>query len=107
MADAERTGKTARTTKRLNITLPDKLAAQLEELVPRGERNRLIVGLLERELRRKRLLLVLERSAGAWTDENHPDLMTVEDVNRYVRRLRDTWRVPSWDEVEADVKAHA
>lgn len=27
-----------------------------------------------------------------WTDANHPDLNTVEDVNRYVRELRRSWR---------------
>ena len=27
----------------------------------------------------------------AWTDENHPDLMSVEDVDRYVRKLRESW----------------
>ena len=38
----------------------------------------------------------------AWTDENHPDLKTTEDVDRYVRRLREFWMMCASDPIEAD-----
>ena len=31
---------------------------------------------------------ILEKTAGAWTDLNHPDLETIEDVKEWVENLR-------------------
>jgi len=88
--------------KRINVSLPRDVADDMEALVPKGERNRFIVEAVEKAVRRAKLLHALEISAGAWSDEDHPDLMTVEDVDRYVRRLRETWMPRSWDEIEAE-----
>lgn len=38
---------------------------------------------------RMQLQAALSESAGAWSDEDYPDLMSVEDVNQYVRQLRE------------------
>jgi hypothetical protein len=37
------------------------------------------------ELKQKQ---ALRAGAGAWTDENHPDLHTQEDINRYLGEIR-------------------
>jgi hypothetical protein len=89
---------------RINVTFPVALLKQLDEFLPPRERNRFIVEATERELHRRRLRKALEESAGAWSDEDHPDLMTVEDVNRYVRRLRETWMPRSWDEIAQEAE---
>ncbi len=87
--------------RRINVTFPAALLEQLDDFVPPRRRNRFIVEATERELRRRRLREVLEdlRREPAWKDEDHPDLMTVEDVDRYIRRLRETWMPRSWDEI--------
>ncbi len=87
--------------RRINVTFPVTLLEQLDEFLPPRERNRFIVEATERELRRERLRKVLQelREEPAWKDEDHPDLMTVEDVDRYVRRLRETWMPRDWDEI--------
>ena len=92
------------TLKRINVTFPIPLLEELRRYVPRRERNRFIVEATEKELRRRRLLRALRDSAGAWSDEDHPDLMTVEDVNRYVRRLRETWMPRTWDEIAEEAE---
>lgn len=79
-----------KTSKRINVTFPASLLEELREYVPRRERNRFIIEIVEKELRRIRFQRALRESAGTWSDEDHPDLMTVEDVNRYVRQLRET-----------------
>lgn len=91
-------------TKRINVTFPTSLLEELREYVPRQARNRFIVEATERLLKQARLTKVLEdlRQEPAWSDEDHPDLMTVEDVNRYVRRLRETAMPRSWDEIAAE-----
>ncbi|HHH41750.1 MAG TPA: hypothetical protein ENK56_07065 [Chloroflexi bacterium] len=93
-----------RAVKRISVTFPISVLEELRRYVPRRERSRFIVEATERELRRRRLTRALRESAGAWSDEDHPDLMTVEDIDRYVRRLRETWMPRSWDEIIAEAK---
>ncbi|MCB0153438.1 MAG: hypothetical protein KDF65_01485 [Anaerolineae bacterium] len=90
---------TSRPSKRINVTFPATLLDELREYVPKRERNQFIVETVEKELRRVRLQNALRTSAAAWSDEDHPDLMTVADVNNYVRRLRETAMPGSWDEI--------
>jgi hypothetical protein len=96
----------AEATKRINVTFPVSLLEELRRYVPRRERNKFIVEATEKELKRIRLRKVLEdlRREPAWSDEDHPDLMTVEDVNRYIRRLRETWMPRTWDEIVEEAK---
>ena len=95
-------------TRRINVTFPADLLALLDSVVPPRERNRFIVEATDRSLRRERLRRVLAklRERPAWSDEDHPDLMTTEDVEHYIRCLRETWMPRTWDEIiqESDRK---
>lgn len=93
---------TTKTAKRINVTFPTSLLEELSRHIPPRERNRFIVEATEKELRRQRLLLALRESAGAWRDEDHPDLETPEDIDGYVRRLRETWMPSSWEKIAGD-----
>ena len=101
---------TTPTKKRINVTFPESVLDLLESVVPARKRNAFIVEATEEALRRERLGKVIEtlREKPAWSDEDHPNLMTVEDVDRYVRRLRETWMPRSWDEIAevAERNAH-
>lgn len=89
-------------TKRINITLPVSLLEDLRRLIPKMERNKFIVEATEKELQRLQLHKAIQESAGAWSDEDHPDLITVDDVNRYVREIRERSMPQTWDEIIAD-----
>ncbi|MBU1877928.1 MAG: hypothetical protein KJ734_03160 [Chloroflexi bacterium] len=98
--------------RQIRVAFPVELLARLDSLVPSRERDRFIVEATEQALRQDRLERVLAelREGPAWSDEDHPDLMTVEDVDRYVRRLRETWMPRTWDEIAAEAEkemAHA
>ena len=86
---------------RVSVTFPADLLEELDRFVPQRGRNQFIVEATERSLRQRRLSKVLTqlRQEPAWSDENHPDLTTIEDVDRYVRRLREAWMPRSWDEM--------
>lgn len=92
--------------KRINVTFPEAALDLLESVVPPRKRNAFIVEATEEALRRERQLEAIRNSSGAWSDEDHPDLMTVEDVDRYVRRLRETWMPRSWDEIIAEAESN-
>jgi len=93
---------TTKTSKRINVTFPTSLLEELKNYIPPRERNRFIVEATEKELRRQRLVLALRESAGAWREKDHPDLETPEDIDAYVRRLRETWMPSSWEEIAGD-----
>jgi len=73
---------------RMNLYITKEVADELRRLIPARERTRFVEEVLSRELRRARLREVLARTAGAWKDEDHPDLMTFEDVNRWLDEIR-------------------
>ena len=93
---------TTKTSKRINVTFPTSLLEELKHHIPSRERNRFIVEVTEKELHRRRLLLALRESAGAWSEEDHPDLETPEDIDGYVSRLHETWMPSSWEKIAGD-----
>jgi hypothetical protein len=82
---------TAQRRKRISVTFPQPVLDLLDKVVPARERSAFIVEATEGALRRERLLTALRETSGAWSDEDHPDLMTADDVDCYVRGLRETW----------------
>jgi len=93
-------------TKRINVTFPVSLLEELKERIPKRKRNQFIVETIERELRRIRLQRSLREAAGAWSDEDHPDLKTAEDIDRYVRNLRESAMPQSWDDIVAETQTN-
>ena len=81
---------TATTDKRrVNVTFPIEVLELVDAVVPPRERNRFIVKATEEAARRERLRKALKAAAGAWKLEDHPELATPEDVDRWVRQLRE------------------
>lgn len=79
-------------TERITVTFPKALLDDLRKYVPARKRSAIIVEATEREVRKYRTLAGLEASFGAWSDEDHPELATDEDIERYVREMRAQWR---------------
>jgi hypothetical protein len=81
-------------TRRIIVAFPESLLGDIDRFVPARKRNEVIVAATEDLVRKMRLLVVLDETAGAWTDENHPDLSTSEDVELWLRDVRARWRIP-------------
>jgi len=77
---------------RMNLYLTKPVADDLRRLVPARERTRFVEEVLERELRRRKLKAALKESAGAWKGEDHPELATFEDVDRWIEEGRNATR---------------
>ncbi|MBU0513037.1 MAG: hypothetical protein KJ638_15230 [Chloroflexi bacterium] len=75
---------------RLNLYLPKSLVENLRQYVPHRERTQFVADVLERELYRIRLHEALDKSYGAWKDEDHPELATGEDIDRWIEEGRKT-----------------
>ena len=69
----------------------------MREIIPARERTQFVVDVLERELYRLRVREALRVSAGAWRDEDHPELATGEDIDRWIEEGRKTL-IRTWDD---------
>jgi Mg/Co/Ni transporter MgtE len=89
------TTKVARPTHRkVTVSLPIDLIDRLHELIPARQRSRFIADAIEERVAVTEQLAVLEETAGAWSDKNHPDLNSPEAVEQWVRDLRKSWDRP-------------
>jgi hypothetical protein len=69
-----------------NFMIPEKILADLRHLVPRGEQSQVVSDALQRELKRRKLKVALEKSFGAWG--KRPDLGSTRQLVRSLRRER-------------------
>lgn len=84
--------KTAMAKRRINVTFPVEVLELVDSVVPPRERSRFIVEATEEAARRERLRNVLAKiqdEGPAWEEKDHPELATPEDVDRWIRQLRE------------------
>jgi Arc/MetJ-type ribon-helix-helix transcriptional regulator len=77
--------------RKITVTLPAAMLARLDERVPARGRSRFIFEAIEDRLAIEEQLAALDETAGAWSDENHPDMKTDEDIDRWLTNLRASW----------------
>jgi hypothetical protein len=71
------------------IRIPADLLKDIDKHVGPRQRSQFIVEASERELIRRKQLEALQECAGAWDDNDHPELPdTVEGLREYLRNLR-------------------
>ena len=86
--DTERVCILVRMAVRTNLLLPEKLLEEVDKYAgPRG-RSRFVTEALEAKVKRERLRLAIEQSAGVLKAEDYPHWATSEDVVEWVRALR-------------------
>lgn len=86
-------------TRRINVTFPEDLLQELDELAPPRKRSQIIVQATAEYVRKLKLLAAIKETSGAWDDASHPELATAEDIERWVRQMRGAWRrEPLWEE---------
>lgn len=73
---------------RINVLLPADVARTLLEVIPPRQRSRFVAEAVERELRRVQLEAALDASAGAWQDEDHPELADGPAIDRWIAEGR-------------------
>lgn len=73
-------------TKRTHIVFPSDLVATIDRIVGKRGRSRFITEAAWGEIKRREQLEALERAAGCWRDEDHPELK--RGAAEWVRQLR-------------------
>jgi len=78
-------------TQKITVTIPVTLLNRLDERIPKRQRSEFIIEAIEEYLALAEQAAAIEETAGAWTDENHPDLRTNADIDRWLANLRANW----------------
>lgn len=73
---------------RVNIMIPVELIEEIKRIVGPRERSKFIVKATQEKLERLKLEKALKEAASSWSAELHPELETQEDINKWVRELR-------------------
>lgn len=73
---------------KITVMLPEALLSRLREHVPARQRSRFILEAIEERLALEEQITALAETAGAWSDQNHPEMRTDEDIDRWLDNLR-------------------
>lgn len=78
---------------RTHIVVPRDLLEEIDAFCgKKRKRSPFIVEAAREKLARERFLKVIDETAGAWRDKNHPDLNTYQDVHNYLRKIRGSFK---------------
>ncbi|MCL5986792.1 MAG: hypothetical protein M1371_09585 [Actinobacteria bacterium] len=72
---------------KISLFMPREVLDLIDKLVGKRNRNKFIREATIKELKRIRLQKALEMAAGAWKDEDYPELK--KGVDKWVRKLRE------------------
>lgn len=72
----------------VNMSLPEELVRQLDEVAGPRSRSAFAEDALRRAIRREKLRVAIERTAGSLRAEDYPHWRTSEDVVRWVEEMR-------------------
>lgn len=75
--------------KRMHVFLPEVLLADIDQFIGKGKRSSFIAEIVEREMRRQKLLRALDDARGCWKGEDHPELKNGSAA--WVKELRAGW----------------
>jgi len=70
-----------------HLVMPEDVLIQIDELVGKRKRSQFVTQATRKELKRLQLERALQNAAGAWRDEDHPELAKA-GTERWVRDLR-------------------
>lgn len=77
-------------TVKISITLPEDLTMELKQLT--SNLSAYITAGMREYVDRDRTRRGLKKSAGAWRQEDHPELQTIADIEKYVEKTRAGWK---------------
>jgi hypothetical protein len=83
--------KESRMKIKTHLVMPGDVVAEVDRIAGKRRRSLFIVEATREKLAKERFIKVLEETSGAWSDSNHPDLMTTKSVENYVREKRQAY----------------
>ncbi len=75
-----------------HLVIPQDILKEVDKIAGKRRRSLFIAEATRERLDREKFLKALEETGGAWTDEQHPDLRTRRDMERYIGEKRHSYR---------------
>jgi len=75
-----------------HLVIPAEILNEVDKIAGKKKRSLFIAEATREKLEKERFLKTLEETHGAWTDQNHPELRTNKDMERYIREKRQSYR---------------
>ncbi len=75
-----------------HLLIPREVLEEVDKIAGKRRRSLFIAQATKEKLERERFLKALEETKGAWSDKNHPELITNKHVEQYVREKRQSYR---------------
>ena len=76
---------------RTHVILPESLLEEIDALVGRRKRSAFLAEVADREVRRRRLLALLDRDTPAWNPDGHPEIDEAGGAAAWVAKMRREW----------------
>jgi len=76
-------------TLKTNVVLPKDLIKHIDEVAGRRRRSEFLTQAAKEKLARMRFERAADKAFGSWKDENHLDIVSDEDMEGYLRRIRE------------------
>ncbi len=73
---------------RASLTIPEEILSEIDQLVGKRKRSEFITEVARKELKRLKLQKAMEKAAGAWKDEDYPEI-SQKGTYEWVRDLRE------------------
>jgi len=77
-------------TVKVSVTLPEDLLREIKAMTDNV--SAFVAAGVQQYVDKERLRRALLQSAGAWSEEDHPELRKIEEVAEYVRKTRSRWK---------------
>jgi metal-responsive CopG/Arc/MetJ family transcriptional regulator len=75
-----------------HLVIPTEILEEVDKIAGKKKRSLFIAEATREKLEKERFLKALEETHGAWADQNHPELRTNKDMERYVMEKRQSYR---------------
>jgi hypothetical protein len=75
-----------------HLVFPLNILEEVDQIAGKRKRSLFIVKATQEKLERERFLRTLDETKGAWTDRHHAELRTGQDMEKYLREKRTSYR---------------
>ncbi len=79
-------------SQKITVTFPKRLLSKLDAAVPPRERSLFIAQAVRERLATLEQAQVVDEAAGAWQDEAYPELRDDENIDGWLKQLRQGWQ---------------
>jgi len=75
-----------------HLVFPLNILEEVDQIAGKRKRSLFIVRATQEKLERERFLRTLDETKGAWTDRHHAELKTEQDMEKYLREKKSSYR---------------